>query len=79
MPTANVGAPPVRPTIVFSPTLAASAVMSAGVTGKPSAVTFAVTASAVPAMLIAKYCPGSIAHAAISAMIPTHISVTIAP
>jgi hypothetical protein len=53
--------------------------MSAGVTGKPSALTFAVTTSAVPARLIAKYWPGSIAQAAISAMMPTHISVTIAP
>jgi hypothetical protein len=42
-------------------------------------VTLAVTASAVPARLIAKYCPGSIAHAAINAMMPTPISVTIAP
>ena len=79
MPTANVGAPPVRPTIVFSPTLAASAAMSAGVTAKPSAVILAVTTSAVPAILMAKYWPGSIAHAAMSAMMPTHISVIIAP
>jgi hypothetical protein len=48
MPTAKVGAPPVRPTIVFSPTLSARSCISAVVTGKPSAVTFAVTASACP-------------------------------
>ena len=79
MPTAKVGAPPVRPTIFFSPTLAASADISPVVTGKPRAVTLAVTTSGVPAILMAKYWPGSIAHAAMRAMMPTHISVTIAP
>ncbi len=49
------------------------------VTGKPSAETCWVTATASPFMLIAKYCPGSRAHAAMMAMMPTHISVIIAP
>ena len=79
MPTANVGAPPVRPIIVFSPTLAARSLICVVVTGKPSALTLAVIAAGSPFMLMAKYSPGSIAQAAISAMMPTHISVTIAP
>ena len=53
--------------------------MSAGVTGKPSAEMCRVTAAASPFMLIAKYSPGAIAQAAMTAMTPTHISVIIAP
>ena len=79
MPTANVGAPPVRPTMVFSPTLEARSAIWASVTGKPSAVTFATTAAGSPFILIAKYSPGAIAQAAMSAIMPTHISVIIAP
>ena len=33
IPTAKVGAPPVRPIMVFSPTLAARSAICAGVTG----------------------------------------------
>ncbi len=79
MPSAKVGAPPARPIIVFSPTLEASAAMSAGVTAKPSAVMCEVTATTSPFTLIAKYSPGAIEQAAMTAMTPTHISVIIAP
>src|ERR1022692_989364 len=74
-----VGAPPARPTIVFSPMPDATAAMSAGVTANPSAVMCWVTAATSPFMLIAKYSPGRIEHAAMTAMTPTHISVIIAP
>ena len=79
MPTAKVGAPPVRPTMVFSPTLAARSDICSGVTAKPRVLTLAVTAVTSPFMLIAKYSPGSIAQAAINAISPTTISVTMAP
>ena len=79
MPSAKVGAPPVRPIILCSPTLAANCAICAGVTGKPSAVTCAVTAAAAPFILMAKYSPGCMTHAAISAMTPTSISVIMAP
>ena len=39
----------------------------------------AVTAADVPVTFTAKYSPGCIAHAAIRAMMPTPISVIIAP
>jgi hypothetical protein len=64
---------------VFSPTLEASRAMSAGVTANPSALMCWVTATTSPFTLIAKYSPGAMAHAAMTAMTPTHISVIIAP
>ena len=79
MPTAKVGAPPVRPTIVISPTDAARSRIWSAVTGKPRAVTCCVTVAMSPFMLIAKYCPGSSVAAAIKAMMPTIISVIIPP
>lgn len=79
IPTANVGAPPVRPIIVFSPTDSAKSAICFSVTGKPSDVTCSTTAAASPRMFIAKYSPGGMAQAATSASTPTHISVIIAP
>ena len=38
-----------------------------------------VTATTSPFTLIAKYSPGAIAQAAMMAMTPTHISVSMAP
>jgi len=65
--------------MVFSPTLAARSAICVSVTGNPRAVMFAVTVAAGPVTLTAKYSPGCIAHAAMSAMMPTHISMIIAP
>jgi hypothetical protein len=79
MPSAKVGAPPARPTIVRSPTLEARAAMSAGVTAKPRALMCCVTVATSPFTLIAKYSPGAIEQAAMTAMTPTHISVIMAP
>ena len=53
--------------------------MCAVVTGKPSALTFSTTATASPFILIAKYSPGSIAHAAMKAMMANDHLRTIAP
>ena len=79
IPTAKVGAPPVRPNMVVSPTLAASAFICASVTGNPCAVIEVTTSAGVPFMLIAKYSPGDIEQAAIRASMPTSISVIMAP
>ena len=58
MPTAKVGAPPARLNIVCSPRLWARSDISASVTGKPAAETFATTSVGVPLVLMAKYSPG---------------------
>ena len=79
IPTANVGAPPARLNIVFAPRFCARIDMSFSVTGKPAAETFATTSAGAPFMLMAKYSPGWITHAAIIAINATIISVTIAP
>ena len=79
IPTANVGAPPARPNIVFSPRPAARFCMSVSVTGKPAAEIFATTSDGAPLVLIAKYSPGCRTQAAIIAISATIISVTIAP
>ena len=63
----------------FSPTSVASADIWASVTGKPRSVIFLTTAAGSPFMLIAKYSPGTIVQAATRAMMPTSISVIIAP
>ncbi|NBS49825.1 MAG: hypothetical protein EBS97_04330 [Verrucomicrobia bacterium] len=79
IPTAKVGAPPVRPIIVFSPTAPAKSAICRSVTGNPSAVIVSTTAAGSPRRLIAKYSPAGIEQAATRAKTPTHISVIIAP
>src|SRR5213078_839846 len=79
MPTANVGAPPARPNIVFSPRSCAKIDICSSVTGNPAADTFATTSLGAPFALIAKYSPGCKTHAAIMAINATIISVIIAP
>ena len=85
IPTANVGAPPVFPISVGSCISAASCCISGKVTANPAAFTRAITASCTATVggsagvLIAKYCPGSSAHAAMIALNATSISVTMLP
>ena len=79
MPTAKVGAPPVLPINVLSPTDLAKSAICFSLTGKPNAVICCTTAAGSPRRLIAKYSPGGMAHAATKASTPTHISVIIAP
>src|SRR3954468_22179624 len=79
MPTANVGAPPARPNMVFSPRSTANFSMPASVTGNPAALILLTTSVGAPLVLIAKYSPGWRTQAAIIAMSATIISVTIAP
>ena len=84
MPTASVGAPPARATIVDSPTAFAVEVSMSGVSRKPQLETVCATASGVvpstaAGLFIAKYTPGSITEAAISAIIATNDSISIAP
>ena len=79
MPTAKVGAPPVRPIMECSPTDRARSSICFSVTGNPISVTRCTTAAGSPRRLMAKYSPGGMAQAAIRASTPTHISVIIAP
>ncbi len=84
MPTASVGAPPARAMIVVSPTSFAVEVSTSGVSTKPQPETVCATASGVvpstaAGLFIAKYTPGSITHAATSAMIATNDSISMAP
>src|SRR5581483_4465713 len=84
MPTANAGAPPVRFSMVFSPTAAARALMSAAETGNPQPEIVVAAAAAlsptIPAgLLMAKYKPGCSTHAAMIAMMATNDSAIMAP
>src|SRR5690349_16595821 len=84
IPTASVGAPPVRPSRLDSCTSLAAAASSAGVIWKPSVATYWAAASGVApsadsGVLMAKYRPGSSAHAAMSAMTATNDSMSIEP
>jgi len=84
MPTARVGAPPARDSTVDSPTSLAVWVSMSGVITKPQEeMTCAACSGVVPIRLaglfMAKYRPGSSTHAAISAMIATKLSISMAP
>ncbi len=84
IPTASEGAPPARFQSVCSPTACASPAIVCAVSGKPQLLIVAAAASGVaPTMLggllIAKYTPGVIAHAATIAITPTNDSSNIAP
>jgi hypothetical protein len=84
MPMANVGAPPVRASTLFSPMAAARALIWSAPTGNPHADTAWATALGVlptkPAgAFTAKYTPGSRTHAAIMAMMATKLSRHMAP
>src|ERR1043166_5982913 len=84
MPTARVGAPPVRPNIDDSPMLRASPAISSTVTGYPQLLTSATaTSGAAPAMpgglLMENHTPGLSVPAAINAMTATDDSSNIDP
>ena len=84
MPTASVGAPPVRDMMVASPTSRAVWVRMSGVTGKPhEVITCAACTGSVPIspapLFMAKYTPGWITVAAIIAMMATSDSISIPP
>ena len=84
MPTARVGAPPVRDRIEPSPTSLAICVSASGVTTKPHwLITVAALSGVVPiraaGLFMAKYTPGSSAQAAMSAMMATKLSQIIEP
>jgi hypothetical protein len=84
IPTARLGAPPVRDRRELSPTCRASVSISPGARVKPhcwiaAAALAAVVPIALAGALIAKYTPGVSTQAAMSAMIATSDSVSIAP
>ena len=84
MPTARLGAPPVRESSDVSPTCFASCSSSAGVTTNPhfaiaAAALCTVVPSAAAGALMAKYTPGVSAQAAMSAITATNDSMSIAP
>ena len=84
MPTASVGAPPVRDSTVDSPISCAVAVNISGVIMKPQLeIAAAADSGVVPisaaGAFIAKYRPGSSTHAAINAMIATNASINMPP
>ena len=84
MPTASVGAPPVRDRMVDSPTWAAIWSSITGVTVKPqpemaSAASLVVEPIRAAGLLSAKYTAGSSTEAAISAIIATKLSISMAP
>jgi hypothetical protein len=84
MPTASVGAPPVRERMVCSPIERAVFSRSAGVITKPHWLIAAAADSTVPpitalGLFSAKYTPGSSVVAAISAITPTNDSVSMPP
>jgi hypothetical protein len=84
MPTARVGAPPVRDSTVSSPICLAVAASMSGVIAKPQPlIAVAADSSVVPraaaGAFIAKYRPGCSTQAAISAITATNASISIAP
>ena len=84
MPTAKVGAPPVRERIDSSPTSCAICVSISGVTTKPQdeivcAACTAVVPITAAELLSAKYTPGSNTAAATNAITATKDSINIAP
>ncbi|MNC86580.1 hypothetical protein D3C83_22520 [compost metagenome] len=84
MPTARLGAPPVRDSRVASPICAASVSSCCGVTMKPHCATACAALSAVVPRtagptFIAKKTPGSSVAAAIIAITPTSDSISMLP
>jgi len=84
MPTARLGAPPVRDRSVVSPTERVSDSNAAASSGKPQPlIVAAALATSVPiaalAELIAKYTPGCMMPAESSAITATKLSISMAP
>ena len=84
MPTARLGAPPVRDSRVASPICCASTVICSGRSTNPHcAMACDALSAVVPRMagptFMAKYTPGSSVAAAIMAINPTNDSVSIEP
>ena len=84
MPTAKVGAPPARDRIETSPTSCANWLSASGAMANPQPEMAAEAEAALvpirPAgAFIAKYAPGCSTLAAISAMMATKLSASMAP
>src|SRR5262249_41605327 len=84
IPSARLGAPPVRENSVVSPTCCANAVISPTVTGNPQfEIVWTAAAGVAPTIpageVTAKYTPRWSTHAAIIAIIATKLSSSIDP